>query len=155
MDRRWSLIGHFLILYYPPCSLHSARCDLGVGAPLLSLRSPVFLGDRDCYCAVNVQLTELLCRRSAHSVSAVVDVGHYDYTDMVWISPTMFRAMGVMRVAAAQRMELHHFIADSCLAFLSAHCSSVAGELAALTLRARWVTLRARWVMLRARWVTL
>jgi len=107
---------------------HRDRCGMGVAAPLLSLRSPVFLGDRDCYCAVNVQLTDLLCRRTAHSVSAVVDVGHYDYTDMIWISPTLFRCMGVMGVTAAQRIHLHNFIADSCLGFLAAHCASAAGS---------------------------
>lgn len=98
---------------------HRSLVEQGLSTPMLSLRSPTFMDERDVFCSTNHQLFDLLCRRTPHCRSVVLPIGHYDYTDMIWISPILFRTLGLMSCSSRQRLELHRFISDSCLGFLA------------------------------------
>eukprot|EP00238_Polyblepharides_amylifera_P006444 CAMPEP_0196583360 /NCGR_PEP_ID=MMETSP1081-20130531/43220_1 /TAXON_ID=36882 /ORGANISM="Pyramimonas amylifera, Strain CCMP720" /LENGTH=597 /DNA_ID=CAMNT_0041904225 /DNA_START=165 /DNA_END=1958 /DNA_ORIENTATION=+ len=93
----------------------------GLSQPLLNIRSPGFMLERDVYCAVNDRLNDKLCQHTPNAKSAVVVAGHYDYTDMVWIAPVLFRMIKLMDITAQQRFELQTFISDNCLEFLNSH----------------------------------
>ncbi|KAK3283009.1 hypothetical protein CYMTET_9278 [Cymbomonas tetramitiformis] len=95
----------------------------GSPVPLLCPKSPEMLGDRDGFCCVNTGLIETLCGRSPSSwMVTLLEFGHFDFCDAIFVSPVVFRMLGLMNLPGDKCLMAHHYLADMCLAFLGEHC---------------------------------
>ena len=95
------------------------RAAEGLSVPVVLLESETFLDDRDIFTAFNPVLTKTFTAASPHCRQVVVKgAGHYEYTDMCWVSPIFLRKFGLISLTQREIRLLHATMAEIAHYFL-------------------------------------
>ena len=103
--------------------LGAAQVHAGLAVPLLSVRSEVFMNDKDEFLCCNTQLASQLAMCSTAAVTSVVlsNVGHFDFSDMPYlrVTPYLLRKAGIQEVSDSGGVQLHDWLHRLIAAFVS------------------------------------
>ena len=95
------------------------RTAEGLDRPVILLESDTFLDDRDIFTAFNPVLTKAFTAASPRCHQVIVKgAGHYEYTDMCWVSPIFLRKFGLISLTQREIKSLHTTMAAIALFFL-------------------------------------